>query len=675
MFFLALSLLALTEGYSLNNQGSPTQKVIALLQDMLAKGKSERQEEQVRFAAYKQFCDDTTEEKKASIAAAADEIESLQADIQKAESDAAVLAKDIAALDADVAKYTSQQKEATAVREKEHDDFQLEHKDYSESLDALDRAIIVLKKKDVDTAQATALLQQVSLLVRVPEKARKTIAAFLATDSEIRQDPLSVSAPEAAGYEFQSGGVVDMLENLKEKFEDELRDLEKDEMNAEHAYELMSVDLKASIKQADAEMSAKAKIKSEKEEAAAEAKGDLADTTSMQKEDSTYLSELGAQCTQKSADFESRQQLRAEELEAIEKAIEILSSGVAGRSEKYGVALVERKAKATAMALRATAVKGQTPGQRSVAAFLQGRAKQLGSRILAMVAQKVNDDPFAKVKKMIDGMITKLLAEANEEADHKGWCDTEMSTNKHTRDKKTEELNTLYAQIDQLTADITTLSQEIADLSAAIAEVDKAMAEATEVRTKESEKNKETIEDAKEAQTAVTQALAVLKDFYAKAATATALVQGKAKGKGPEDDAPETFDTPYTGMGGESTGVVGMLEVIQSDFAKLEAETGAAEDTAAKEYRRFMAESSKDKAVKETDMDHKKKSKVTKESDLNDADKDRFATERELNAALAYYDKLKPSCVDSGVTYDERVARREEEIESLREALRILSME
>jgi predicted nucleic acid-binding Zn-ribbon protein len=638
---------------------------------MLAKGKSERQEEQVRFAAYKQFCDDTTEEKKASIASAADEIESLQADIQKAESDAAVLAKDIAELDADVAKYTSQQKEATAVREKEHDDFQTEHKDYSESLDALDRAIIVLKKKSFDVEQATALLQQVSLMVRVPEKARRTIAAFLATDSEIRQDPLSVSAPEAAGYEFQSGGVVDMLENLKEKFEDELRDLEKEEMNAEHAYELMSVDLKASIKQADGEMNAKAKIKSEKEEAAAEAKGDLADTTAAQKEDSTYLSELGAQCTQKSADFESRQQLRSEELEAIQKAIEILSSGVAGRSEKYGVALVQSKAKASAMALRATAVKGQTPGQRSVALFLQGRAKQLGSRILAMVAQKVNDDPFAKVKKMIDGMITKLLAEANEEADHKGWCDTEMATNKNTRDKKTEELNTLHAQIDQLTADITTLAQEIADLSAGIAELDKAIAEATEVRQKESAKNKETIEDAKEAQTAVTQALAVLKEFYAKAATATALVQCKQ----PEVDAPATFDSPYTGMGGESTGVVGMLEVIQSDFAKLEAETGAAEDTAAKEHRRFMAESSKDKAVKETDLDHKKKTKVSKESDLNDANKDRFATERELNAALAYYDKLKPSCVDSGVTYDERVARREEEIESLREALRILSME
>merc|ERR1719515_84649 len=176
MIRAVLQLVLLVNAYQLQEGKSPTQKVIQLLQDMAAKGRAEKQAEQVRFAAYKQFCDDTTEEKKASIAAAADAIEQLQADIQKAEADASVLAKDIAALDADVAKYTSQMKEATAVREKEHDDFQVEHKDYSESLDALDRAIVVLKKKDMDTAQASSLLQQVSLLARVPEKARRTIA-------------------------------------------------------------------------------------------------------------------------------------------------------------------------------------------------------------------------------------------------------------------------------------------------------------------------------------------------------------------------------------------------------------------------------------------------------------------------------------------------------------------
>jgi uncharacterized protein YoxC len=665
MFVLAL-LLVTTESYSLKQGGSPTQKVISLLQDMLSKGRMELNDEQVSFAAYKQFCESTTVEKQDSIAAAADLMETLQADIEKAESDAANLAREIAGLDKDIAGFTSDQKGATAERTKEHEDYEVAHRDYSESLDALDRAIIVLKKQDFDREQASSLLQQVSLLARVPEKARRTIAAFLATDSEVRQDPLSVSAPQAASYEFQSGGVVDMLENLKDKFEDELRDLEKDEMKAQGAYDIMSLDLKNSIAAAESQMAAKAKLKSEKEEAGAEAKGELSDTTISHSEDSTYLTDLNAQCQQKSNDFEQRQELRKEELAAISKAIEILGSGVAGNAEKYDVAMVQKKSHA----LRGSETKGQLPVQNNVAVFLQGRAKKLDSRILAMIAEKVRDDPFAKVKKMIDSMITKLLEEANEEADHKGWCDKEMGTNEKTRQKKTEELNTLVATIDQLKADIQTLTEEIAELSKGIAEVDKAIAEATDVRTKESEKNKETIEDAKAAQTAVRQALAVLKDFYKKAATATALVQ-----QSPEEEAPETFDTAYQGMQGESTGVIGMLEVIMSDFAKLEAETESAEDTAAAEYRRFMAESKKDKAVKETDLDHKKKTKVMKEADLNDADKDRFATERELNAALFYYEKLKPSCVDSGVTFEERTERRAAEIESLREALKILSME
>merc|ERR1719506_3494296 len=187
---------------------------------------------------------------------------------------------------------------------------------------------------------------------------------------------------------------------------------------------------------------------------------------------------------------------------------------------------------------------------------------------------------------MIDSMITKLLEEANEEADHKGWCDKEMGVNAQTRDDKTEEVNTLSAEVDKLKADIMKLAQQIADLSTAIADVDAAVANATEIREAEKQKNKETIEDAEAAQTAVGQALAVLKDFYKKSATATALIQHQAT---PEEEVPETFDEPYTGMGGASGGVVGMMEVIQSDFSKLEAETTAAEEEAAKEFDRLMA--------------------------------------------------------------------------------------
>merc|ERR550514_1401028 len=114
---------------------------------------------------------------------------------------------------------------------------------------------------------------------------------------------------------------------------------------------------------------------------------------------------------------------------------------------------------------------------------------------------------------MIKDLITKLMEEAAEEADHKGWCDTELSTNEQTRKEKTMAVETLMAEIDQLEADIAKLTEEISELTKAIAELDAAMAKATAIRQEEKAKNAETVEDAKEAQTAVAQALVILKDF------------------------------------------------------------------------------------------------------------------------------------------------------------------
>jgi len=649
--------LSLASAYSLGNGASPVQKVISMLQDMRAKGVEMKQEEQVSFAAYKQFCEDTSAEKKSNIEDAEGQIETLQADIQKAESDAAMLAKEIAELDDEIATAQKDKAEAIAIRESEKGDFGKKHKDLSETIDALDRALVVMKKQDFDRSQAESLLQKVSVLARVPAKQKNVLAAFLATDDEVT----SFQPGVAKGYEFQSGGIVEMLTDLKEKFEDERRKLEKDEVGSEHAFELMCMDLDQTVERATKARTAKASTKAAREEAAAQAKGDLSDTTASRDEDAAYLSALDAQCSQKSSDFESRQELRGEELEAIDKAIEIVSSPeLAGAAEKNLVA----GGSAFSLALRGGE---RAPVQRQVAAFLESRASRLDSKVLSMMALKIGENPFGKVKKMIDEMITKLIEQANEEATHKGWCDTEMAKNSHTRDAKTDEINTLTAKADKLTAAISRTANEITDLQTAINEIDAAVAKAISVRSAEKKKNKETVEDSQKAQAAVTAALNVLKDFYAKAAQATAFIQQ------PEIDAPKTFEGSYTGMGDSTGGVVGLLEVIGSDFARLEAETNTAEDESSKEHDRFLAESKKDKAVKSADLDHKTKSKVQKESDLADTESDLKGTQSELDAAMVYYEKLKPSCQDATVTYDDRVSQREEEIASLKEALQILS--
>ena len=153
-------------------------------------------------------------------------------------------------------------------------------------------------------------------------------------------------APQAKGYEFQSGGVVEMLKGLKDEFDTKKATLVEEETTAQHAFEQMMQQLTDNIENASHEASQRDELRQESKQAKAEAEGNLAQTTADLAEDQKYFDETTALCEQKANDFAARQQLRAEELEAIEKAIEVLSSGVAGRSEKYGVALMQSKAKA-----------------------------------------------------------------------------------------------------------------------------------------------------------------------------------------------------------------------------------------------------------------------------------------------------------------------------------------
>merc|ERR550537_1159531 len=246
--------------------------------------------------------------------------------------------------------------------------------------------------------------------------------------------------------------------------------------------------------------------------------------------------------------------------------------------------------------------------QKQIAQFLSDRAAKAKSRILSLVAVRVAADPLAKIKKMIEDMVSKLMEEANEEAEHKGFCDTEMGTNKATRDTKTEEVEKLTALIEELTASIAKLGKEAADLSDEITALDTAVAKATSIRAEEKEKNTVTIADAKVASEATAKATQVLKDFY-----------------GSQEEG-------SVAQGSSSTGILGMLEVISSDFVRLETETTAAEDKAASEYTEFMRDSSKSKAVKSTDMKHKLSTKTAKEGDLEEAKKDLAGTQEELDA-------------------------------------------
>jgi chromosome segregation ATPase len=117
---------------------------------------------------------------------------------------------------------------------------------------------------------------------------------------------------------------------------------------------------------------------------------------------------------------------------------------------------------------------------------------------------------------------------------------------------------------------------------------------------------------------------------------------------------------------------MGFLEVILSDFARLQGDTEAAEAQAQDEYEGFVADSDQDKAVKNAEIEHKESKKKDAQQALIMTKRSLAEVQAELDAALKYYDELKPSCVDQGVSYEERVAARKEEIQSLKEAYEML---
>jgi len=710
---LLVATLGVAPNFALGNQAhqrtrvSPIQKVLAMMKDMLEKAKTEKGDEVAAFAQFKQLCDSQRGEKERSIEDAKASIEQLKADGQKAESDAASLSKDIQGLSTGIDQFQADMKRANAIRDKDRADYQAEHDEYSASISSTEKAAMVIQQE----GSASSLLQLQSLrelssskhLITRHSAARSMIMSFLQRpQSEVSMMQASLqqaaSAPEARAFESSSGSILNMVEKLGEKFSEERAQLEKDEghevYNHQMAIQELTNQVDAATKARDMKMSQKA----QKEQGKNDADGERSNTQATLDEDSKFLSDTNSECALKSTDFETKQVLRAGEITAIKKAMEIMGSdNVAGAGSKHLPGMIQEDATSLAQLRSGSAekrtfselsAKAQSRAQRQskVAAFLAVRAHQTRSRVLSLISLKVSSDPFKKVTQMIKDMITKLMEEANEEAEHKGFCDTEMGTNKLTRDAKTEESETLHAQIDELGAAVAKLSDESAELSAAVAELDAAVGQATKLRQAEKAKNKATIAEAKVAQEAVASAVAVLREFYEKgsftqtssavvsssfdsdfAARASLLIQSEASGQAEADDsAPVTQD---------SSGVVGMLEVIESDFARLDAETGAAETDAERIHRAFINDSEQDKSVKSADLDFKQDSQQEKSSALLQAQHDLKGTTAELQAAMAYFEKLKPSCVDAEVSYEDRVQQRKDEIESLKEALDILSGE
>lgn len=612
---------------------SPVQKVVTMLKAMSEKGKAELQDEKLQYAKYAQWCESTKAEKSSAVDEAAGKIEVLKADIAKAQTDAEVLGKDIEEHGAQIEKIGGEKTKAEEVRKKEAEDYAVEFKDYSESVDAIGRALETLEKQAGSHPQA--LIQGTG---RHAQEVRKLVA---------------LATPKPPAYDFQSGNITGMLKMLQDQFVTEKRELEKAETSKVHSYQLLLASLSSQQESEGEDKERKVGLKAKKLQLKASKEDELTTSTSSKDADTKYLDDVTTTCRQKAADYESNQKLRTDELEAISKAVQIVSQKLSLLEVKFQ-SLLQLK-KATSLALLRSA-KNDDVLKAKLLGFLQG------PEALTNLLEPVATAALGKVKETIEGVIERLEEQDNQDTEKQTWCASELKYNEKNRRSKTVMVDELNADIDRLNASIISLGEDIESMQKDLSDSAEAMANATGIRQQEKSMNAATIEEAQKAQGAVLEAINALKEFYE--SSGLALVQRSQQ---------PAMTGAYGGMTSETGGVVSLLETISADFARLEADTKSEEQSAAEEFDKLSSDYKINKAEKETDLKHLQSTKVEKTSQLATKGSELQSGEKELAAALQYYEELKPPCVKGGEAWKEREEQRQEELASLKKAMDIMS--
>jgi len=293
------------------------------------------------------------------------------------------------------------------------------------------------------------------------------------------------------------------------------------------------------------------------------------------------------------------------------------------------------------------------------------------------VAMKSNmsEDHFVKVRSMVKDLIKKLEADAAAEQDQKGWCDEEMKKQTEARDEAYANVEGDLASKTSAESKIALLKEQINELLKEIAEQKKALNEAQQLRSGEAKDNARTLRDATAGLAGVKKAMKILKAFYDGAFVQTQKyvpADAGADGETVADKAPDTFEGDFSGNQDQATGIIGQLDVIKSDFEGTIDATKAAEAEAKDEFSAYKTEAEADITEKEGVVKDKQAEVTTEKGNLADFKDDLSDHQKDKANSLGELAKLKPACVDTGSNYAEAVQRREQEIESLKNAFVIL---
>jgi len=253
------------------------------------------------------------------------------------------------------------------------------------------------------------------------------------------------------------------------------------------------------------------------------------------------------------------------------------------------------------------------------------------------------------VKGLIQDMLAKLEKEAEADATENAFCEKETAESTEKKTDLETTIEKLTTKIDQSTAHSAKLKEEVATLQKELKELAESEASWTKFRQEEKAQYDKDRPELEQGLEGIKTALKVLRDYYSKNSGASG--------------------------GGASSGIIGLLEVCESDFSKGLAEMIATEEAAVAEYEQEMKDIEMERAVKDKDVEYKTKEHIALDKAVTELSAHRSGVQTELDAVLEYLKKLEDRCVAKPESYEERVKRREAELAGLKEALSILENE
>merc|ERR1719199_2295650 len=443
-------------------------------------------------------------------------------------------------------------------------------------------------------------------------------------------DEMADGAPDAATYKSHSGDIIATCQGLLDEAEARLAEARSTETANLHNYEMMKVTLEDEINFGNKELGEAKTRSAETSEGKATAQGDLDATSTALAASTKALADLHADCMEKARTFEAETASRAEELKALATARNIIKEAMNG-------------AEAVAYGLDQVSLLQVDPPRFQALRIVRELAKKHSTPALAQLAQRMSSmmrgsssDIFAKIKGLIRDMIDKLLDEAAADASHKAYCDKETSEANAKKEDLEAEIAKLTSRIDSKSARSAQLKNEVADLQNQLAELARSQAEMDKIRGEEKAVYDSERKEMEEGVEGIRLALKVLKEYYAS-------------------------DKSHAAAEGAGGGIIGLLEVVESDFSKTLAEINSSEDAAVAEYEKTTKENEILKSTMSQDVKYKTKESMELDTRAAELTEDRNGENTQLNAVNDYLRTLDGECVTKAETYAERVGRERRE--------------